>query len=134
MIKYLVIHCSDNPDDRDVDAAEIHRWHKERTPPFDGIGYHHVIKRDGTIEAGRPHYWSGAHVAGFNHNSIGVCLVGRDRFEDQQVESLKQLLYFLKFKYQGAEIVGHYQLDDKKTCPNMDVPAWLNEHMPGVQS
>lgn len=132
-MKYIVIHCTDSPDDRDIEACDIHAWHKARTPPFDGIGYHHVIQRDGKTEAGRPHYWNGAHVADHNHHSIGICLVGRDQFTDEQYTALKIMLYWMKFQYQGAEIVGHYQLDDGKTCPNFDVPVWVAENMPGVQ-
>jgi len=130
MINYLVIHCSDSPDDRQVEAADIHAWHLERG--FDGIGYHYVIKRDGSPEACRPDYWTGAHVRSHNHHSIGICLVGRDQYTHAQYKTLKELLYVLKFKYQDAEIVGHYQLDDKKTCPNFKVPEWLKKNMPGV--
>lgn len=130
MIKYLVIHCSDSPNDRDIEAADIHQWHLERG--FDGIGYNHVIQRNGTIENARPHYWEGAHITGHNHHSIGVCLVGRDEFTERQYATLKNTLYRLKFRYQGAEIVGHYQLDDKKTCPNIDIPAWIKANMPGI--
>ena len=130
MIDNLVIHCSDSPDDRDIDAAEIHRWHKERG--FDGIGYNYVIKRNGKIEQGRPHYWTGAHVSGHNANSLGICLVGRSDFSDEQMESLKSLLYKLRFNYQDADICGHYELDDKKTCPNFNVKDWVEEAMPGI--
>lgn len=131
-IDHIVIHCSDSPDDRDsVDAKEIHAWHQERK--FDGIGYHYVITRNGKIEQGRPHYWSGAHVSGHNDNSLGVCLVGRSEFSIQQMESLKELLYRLKFKYQDANICGHYELDTKKTCPNFDVKSWVVSNMPGIE-
>ncbi len=130
MIEYIVIHSSDSPDDRHIEAVDIHQWHQERG--FDGIGYNHVIQRDGTVEAGRPHYWTGAHVRSHNHHSIGICLVGRDEFTDRQNTELKKMLYWLKFQYQQAEIVGHYQLDDKKTCPNFDVPEWVSENMPGL--
>lgn len=122
-IKYLVVHCADTPNNRDVDAAEIHRWHKERG--FDGIGYHAVIRRDGMIERGRPEYWSGAHVKGHNHESLGVCLIGRDQYTDEQLDSLRLLLRDWKLKHPDAEIVGHCDLDDGKTCPNMDVKHWV---------
>jgi len=136
MIRHIVIHCSDSPDDRDsVDAAEIHRWHTDPDRPggpFHGIGYHHVIKRDGSVEAGRPHYWAGAHVAGYNDHSIGICLVGRNDFSDEQMASLKNLLYVLKFHNQAADICGHYELDSGKTCPNFNVKSWVEEAMPGI--
>lgn len=130
MIEYIAIHCSDSPNDREIEAADIHQWHTERG--FDGIGYNHVIQRDGTVENARPHYWEGAHIAGHNHHSIGICLVGRDEFTDRQISELKKLIYWLKFQYQDAEVVGHYQLDDKKTCPNFDVPEFMAREMPGL--
>ena len=132
MITKIVIHCSDSSDGQaDIDAAEIHRWHQERG--FDGIGYHYVIKRDGIVENGRPHYWEGAHVSGHNAGSIGVCLVGRDEFTEEQFNAMKSVLYLLKFKYQDAEVMGHYELDHRKTCPNFSVKAWVELNMPGIE-
>lgn len=131
MIKYIVIHCSASPNDRDVTAEEIHSWHKERG--FDGIGYHYVIKRDGITETGRPIYWDGAHVKGHNDESIGICLIGDNEFSDAQMTTLKQLLYALKFRFQDANICGHYELDSKKTCPNFNVKSWVSEAMPGIE-
>ena len=42
---------------------------------FIDVGYHYVIKRDGTVQAGRPLERQGAHVQGYNHLSVGVCLI-----------------------------------------------------------
>lgn len=126
-IKYLVVHCSDSPDDRDsVDAEEIHAWHKARG--FDGIGYHAVIKRDGTLEYGRPFYWQGAHAVKVNNCSISICLVGRRHFTHDQYKTLEK---FIKIeilpKLPDIKIRGHYQFDDNKTCPNFDVEKWWQE-------
>lgn len=122
-MKYLVVHCADTPNNREVTAEEIHRWHKERG--FDGIGYHAVIQRSGLVERGRPEYWSGAHVRGHNTDTLGVCLVGRDQFNDVQLNSLRLLLKDWKRKYPDAEVVGHCDLDSGKTCPNFDVKHWV---------
>ena len=122
-IKYLVVHCSDTPNNRDVDAKEIHGWHLQNG--WDGIGYHAVIKRDGTIERGRPEYWQGSHVRGHNDESLGVCLIGRDQFTDDQLESLRFILRDWKLKYPLSAVVGHRDLDPKKTCPNMDIAHWI---------
>ena len=46
-VKYLVVHCADTPDDREVTASGIHDWHKARG--WDGIGYHWVFGRGGDI-------------------------------------------------------------------------------------
>ena len=122
-IRFLVVHCTDSPNDRDsVDAEEIHRWHVERG--WSGIGYHAVIRRDGTVENGRPSYWPGAHVRGFNSDSLGVCLVGTDQFTDAQLNSLEGLLQAWKAQFPDAQICGHRDLDPQKTCPNFDVGHW----------
>ncbi len=121
-INFLAVHCSDSPDDREVDAAEIHRWHRERG--WSGIGYHAVIQRDGTVENGRPHYWKGAHVKNHNAHSIGVCLIGRMNFTPPQYAALAALLKEWTSSHPGAKVVGHCDLDSRKTCPNFDVTEW----------
>ena len=55
-----------------------------------------------------------------------------DEFTPEQYESLRVLLYSLKFRHQDAEICGHYELDAGKTCPNFDVKSWVDEAMPGI--
>ena len=87
MIK-AVIHCSDSPQGRGDNAQTIHRWHKERG--FDGIGYHYVILEDGTVENGRPEFWSGAHAKGHN-DAIGICFIGDEDFTEAQFQSLAKL-------------------------------------------
>ena len=56
------------------------------------VGYHKIIRRSGKIENGRPEYWIGAHVKGKNHISLGVCLIGRDHFTNEQFSSLENVL------------------------------------------
>jgi hypothetical protein len=79
-IRYLVVHCADTPDDQNLGARDIHQMHLAFG--WHGVGYHRVICRDGRIEHGRPDYWVGAHVKGFNEISLGVCLIGRNDFTD----------------------------------------------------
>ena len=43
----IVIHCTQTPADMNIGADKITEWHKDRG--FDTIGYHFVIRRDGTI-------------------------------------------------------------------------------------
>lgn len=122
-IQHLVVHCSDSPDDEDIGAREIHALHLG----FDwhGIGYHRVIRRDGTIEGGRPDYWVGAHVRGENTVSVGVCLVGREHFTDAQFDSLELVLRFWREDFPQATICGHRDFPSTdKTCPNFDVRAF----------
>lgn len=122
MIDYIVVHCSESPDGRDDRAADIHRWHIEKS--WAGVGYHAVICRDGAVEDGRPHYWHGAHVRGYNNRSLGVCLIGTSEYTEEQWRALKWLLRSWKAQYPNAQIVGHCDLDNSKTCPNFDVKNW----------
>lgn len=122
-VRYLVIHCADTPNEREVTAAEIHSWHLANG--WDGIGYHKVVGRSGLVENGRPEYWTGSHVRGKNSSSLGVCLIGKDSFTEEQWESLYAVLSDWKKKYPDAKVVGHYQLDSRKSCPNFDVGHYV---------
>ena len=122
-IKLLVVHCSDTENGKDLSAIDIHKMHLEFG--WNGIGYHKIIKRSGKIENGRPEYWVGAHVKGKNEISLGVCLIGRDRFTKKQFISLERILKKWKVSYPSAKIVGHRDtVKTKKTCPNFDVISW----------
>ena len=89
-IRYLVVHCADTPDDQPLDARDIHQMHLGFG--WHGIGYHRVICRDGLIQQGRPDFWMGAHVKGFNDVSLGVCLIGRSEFTNAQFTALENVL------------------------------------------
>ena len=127
----LVIHCSATPANRDIGRTTLRQWHLERG--FSDIGYHYVIRRDGSLETGRPEGEIGAHVQGYNATSIGICMVGgvndrlkpEDNFTQEQFYTLKKLLKDLTNKYKGVRIVGHRDLDNKKACPSFDVAKWL---------
>ena len=123
MINTIVVHCSDSPHGRGDNAETIHKWHKRRG--WDGIGYHWVILEDGTVQAGRPEYWKGAHCKGHNVDSIAICLVGVDDFTLDQLAALRLLIGEVMDRHNGIDdIVGHCDLDSKKTCPNFDVNWW----------
>ncbi len=122
MINKIVIHCSDSPNGREDTAEDIHRWHKEKG--WDGIGYHYVIERKGKLVNGRPEYWQGAHASGNNKNSLGICLIGTDKFTIEQWSILENLVRKLLIKYPSSKIIGHNEVSDK-TCPGFDVQKWL---------
>lgn len=136
-VKYLVVHCSDTyARMTKVDAREIDRWHRQRG--FLRIGYHIVIKRDGTVQSApdcRPLSMIGAHVEGYNDRSLGICMVGgrgdddqpEDNFTLDQYHALALVLKGLLQKYPKAEIVGHCELNPHKACPSFDVKKWWHE-------
>jgi len=133
-VKFIAIHCSASNPKMDIGVEEIDRWHRARG--FVKIGYHYVIRRDGTLEMGRPTTEIGAHVEGYNSSSIGVCLVGgvdssklmkpEDNFTPAQFGSLTILLTGLTKLYPGAVVQGHRDFPNvAKACPSFDVKEWL---------
>lgn len=142
----IVVHCSATGPQADIGVAQITQWHKQRG--FDTVGYHYVIRRNGTRETGRPESAIGAHVRGHNSKSIGVCLAGgvdpqgkpHNNFTAEQFATLEALLRELKGRYPQARILGHRDLSpDKngdgritpdefiKACPTFDVAQWLDQ-------
>lgn len=125
-IKKIYIHCSDSDDSLDFDVKDIDSWHKQRGfKSKSGIhcGYHYVIKRDGTIQGGRPDSETGAHVKGDNRSSIGICLIGRKKFTGAQINSVFTLTRNKMKEYDVdiSDVYGHYEKDSGKTCPNLDM-------------
>lgn len=131
-IKKIVMHCSDTPDypygSPDFDrfgAKDIDKWHIERG--FDCIGYHWVVRRSGIIEKGRMETVQGAHCLGENHDSIGVCYIGRKSPTTQQIAALYVLLsdVIYRHKLDITDIKPHSFFNRKKTCPGFDMQSLL---------
>ena len=126
-ITLIVIHCSAVKPDQQSSAAQIDSWHRQRGFHL-GIGYHYVIRRDGTLEMGRPEYMVGAHCKNHNQHSIGVCYEGgldirgnpADTRTEAQKRTMLSLLRELKERYPRAIIVGHHNLNPLKACPCFD--------------
>ena len=128
----IFVHCSATKPSMDIDVKEIDRWHRERG--FLKVGYHFVIKRDGTKEIGRDLMEAGAHVKTYNHRSIGICLVGgvaetdinvwEDNFKPEQYATLYNLIVDLKEKFPEAKVLGHNEVSSK-ACPSFNVQEWL---------
>ena len=128
--EFIIVHCAATSPSMDIGAKEIERWHRQRG--FLTIGYHYVIRRDGTIEKGRPEDTVGAHVSGMNSVSIGICLVGgvqeRDKktpennFTEVQFETLKRLIADVQTRYPNTKVRGHNDFA-AKACPCFNVKA-----------
>ncbi len=135
----IVVHCSDTPAGADVGVTEIRRWHTLPPPAGRGwkdIGYNYVIRRDGTVELGRDTDRDGstldeigAHAAGHNASSVGICLVGGKggfNFTFRQITQLMQLIEDLREEVPTIEeVVGHRDLNPGKDCPQFDVRSLL---------
>lgn len=129
-IKYIIIHCAATREGKDFCAKDIDRWHRARG--WAKIGYHYVIKLDGTIEKGRAEAEIGAHCVGVNYTSIGVCYIGglaadgrtpKDTRTLAQRAALRKLVKQLREKYPQAQVYGHNHFSKLKACPCFDVEA-----------
>ncbi|XAI95635.1 putative N-acetylmuramoyl-L-alanine amidase [Microcystis phage Mae-JY22] len=136
-VSRIVIHCSDTPDGRPNTVEDIDSWHRERgfrrldrwrrvmNSKLTSIGYHFVIYVNGAIVTGRSLEEVGAHVQGYNGDSVGVCVIGRGRYSLVQWAALKSNVNALMKKYPEAAVVGHRDLDRRKLCPCFDVRSWV---------
>lgn len=111
----IVIHHTGNPADDDLSAEQIHWIHLAEG--WAGIGYHYVIRKDGTIEQGRPQWAIGSHAYGYNAQTLGVHVCGNFEIAEptaEQIESLAYLIGYLCEEYELVpdknHVVGHCDL------------------------
>jgi hypothetical protein len=126
----IVIHHT-GCNDIDASAEQIHGWHLSNG--WSGIGYHYVIRKDGTIERGRPEWAIGSHAYGENSHTIGIHLSGD--FEQaeptsQQIEKCAMLIADIADRYglpiDRETVVGHGELM-ATDCPGTNLQALLND-------
>lgn len=126
----IVIHHT-GCNDIDASAAQIHGWHKNQG--WAGIGYHYVVRKDGTIERGRPEWAIGSHAYGENSHTIGIHLSGD--FEaaiptTDQIEKCAMLIADICERYgipiDRDHVVGHGELM-ATSCPGANLQGLLDD-------
>ena len=133
--KEIILHCAATVEGKSFTAADIEKWHKKRG--FKKIGYHYVIKLDGTIEKGREEKETGAHTVNHNSKSIGIFYIGglakdaktpKDTRTDKQKEAMYQLVDDVMNRYNITlnEIHGHYEFATK-ACPSFKIEQFRQE-------
>ena len=132
-IDKIIVHCSATPVGKDFSAETIRDWHVKGNK-WDDIGYHYIVRLDGSLEYGRPIEIPGAHCRGHNKSSIGICYIGgmdrhMEEWEDtrtkKQTESLLSLLKVLKLFHGDAVVHGHRDFSNK-SCPSFDAKKEYN--------
>lgn len=121
-INEIIIHCTATRPEQDVGVQEIRRWH--RAQGWQDVGYHYIVRLDGTIERGRYVSQPGAHCRGHNAHSIGVAYVGgldanghpADTRTAAQRASLLKLVTILTRLYH-CRTYGHHDHNRTKACP-----------------
>lgn len=132
--KYLTIHCAATPEGRDIKAATLNLWARER---FGQLSYHHIVELNGNAVRNMSDSERGAHVAKNNTGNIGICYVGgcdrymkaKDTRTPAQKDTLARLVKEYKVKYPGIVVRGHRDWPGvKKDCPSFDVESWMKEN------
>lgn len=126
--KRVIVHHTASAD---VPASTIHQWHLNQG--WSGIGYHFVVRANGTIERGRPELAIGAHAGSAgNGDSIGIVLTGN--FETgkptaAQMIALTELINELRGRYGNLAVIGHKDVM-ATACPGKNFPwAELRERL-----
>ena len=133
--RLITVHAAATYPSMDIGVSEIRQWHLDRG--WNDIGYHYVIRRDGTLEHGRPVNIIGAHVGNNNTKNIGICMAGglkeghsntpEDNFTDKQYTQLTKLLIELVDKYPSVELKGHNDFPgyESRGCPCFNQHAYF---------
>lgn len=140
-ITEMVMHWSANFIDQDLGAEEIHSVHQNMG--FSGCAYHYIVKRDGTVQRGRPLNIKGAHAAELGHNnySIGFAFVAgynctsgtrnpnryisADSITQAQWDSAKKFVGTFFRVWPGGQVLGHNDTDNNKVDPGIDIESWI---------
>lgn len=125
---------------QDINAVHIAKgW-------ANGCGYHLIIRRDGTLQRGRPMNLAGAHDENNNETFLGFCFIGgvnvtaaelaasgkpdwqlasAASFTAAQYNSYDQLMAVFHKVWSHGQVQGHYATSDKgKIDPGFDVPGY----------
>lgn len=117
-VDLIVIHCSATKETVDYTFEQCKKDHRARG--FNTCGYHRFISKDGTVHIGRSFDVAGAHVAGHNQHSIGICYEGgldsRGNAKDTRTEAQREAMLncineaLVYSEHNARRIVGHRDL------------------------
>lgn len=137
----VIVHWTDTYSNKNIGSEEINEIHKDLG--LDGIAYHYIIRRDGSLQRGRPVGTVGQHADANGHDeySIGIAFVGginaasgtENVIDYRGVESLTrgQLTTFELFCqafyniFPGGQILGHNDIDVNEIDPGFDVRDYV---------
>ena len=140
-INKIILHCSASSFGS---VSVIDKWHKDRG--WSECGYHYVICNgyensdddfeetvmNGEVQEGRDLNKAGAHARGYNADSIGICMIGTDKFSEEQFISLGSVVIGMmtQFDLQVEDVIAHADVDTHgKTCPNFNVKDFMDKYV-----
>ena len=141
-VRNLVLHSTESYNDQFLTSEDIHLEHVDAGE--EGIQYHYVIRRDGTVERGRPANIVGnAAPKSYRNTSIDIAIVGgvnapsgNDNpdaylsdasYTRSQWDSLESFIEAFYRRYPGGNVCGHNQITNDKSIrdPHFDVKAYV---------
>lgn len=110
--------------DGDADINRVRRWHLDRG--WSDVGYHWLIRRNGSLEQGRAEDKEGAHAVNYNSRSVGIAFEGHG---DHEMWTLPQVLTAVRlcdristqYDIPPHNILGHRETGAPKTCPGTKI-------------
>jgi N-acetylmuramoyl-L-alanine amidase len=143
-IKYLIIHCSATPENKNITAQTVKQWHTNPPPQGRGwskVGYSDLILLDGkrhTFVKHNADLWLDSNeitngVAGINSMSRHVCYIGgmdsegkkiKNTLTENQNVTLSSIIAEVLTYAPDILIAGHNQFANKG-CPSFYVPDYL---------
>lgn len=137
----VIVHWTETATNKNIGSEEINGWHL--AAGLEGIGYHYVIRRDGSLQRGRPVNIAGQHTPARDDKSLGIVFVGgvnvptgTPNFENflsaqsltrSQLNTFDQMVRTIYRVYSGINFFGHVDVDPtgESIDPGFDVPDYV---------
>jgi hypothetical protein len=133
----VTVHWTETATNKNIGSEEINDWHLAAGLP--GIGYHYVIRRDGSLQRGRPVNLEGD----IGNGSLDIIFVGginaptgtpnSQNFIDVRSLTRAQFNTFDHFcraiyiSYPGMSIIGHSEFDRSQIDPGFNVTDYVQQ-------
>lgn len=129
---FVVHHSSADPDQT---VREIQNFHMD-TRGWSDIGYNFLVDQHGRAYEGRGWLGIGAHVAGHNTATVGVCVIGNWTDTRPPTAALATIsdLYreAVRRKGRSLSVFGHRDLGST-ACPGGDLYGWVRSELAGYR-
>lgn len=135
----VIVHCSDTYTNTNIGSEELNKI--SNSLGENGIPYHYVIRRDGSLQRGRPVNNEGTHTISHNEYTIAVCFVGGINapsgtpnavgYRSSEALTRSQMRTFYEFckafymYYPGGQILGHSDVEVDQYDPGFDVIEYV---------
>ena len=146
-ITEVIVHWTEHFNNQDVGSEEIQSVLSRNGA---AIPYHYLIRKDGSIQRGRPTSYQGGSLNNNHHRySIQIAFVGginaptgtsdykrflsANAFTPKQVTSFQQFCAIAYSAWPGVQIMGHNDIDRTQVDPGFDVINEM-EHLFGKKN